>query len=1244
MIQPEWMQGQPVEQEQPEWMSGTPIHHEEAPAPRAAVNPVGVPSSDFLSGAGQQAPASEADSYPTRMLKATASAALGGVNAGEASWQNVVDYSTRAAVGGYGRIAGVPTQVLDHVLDSGDTPQIVSEDKGLNLDPFQGRHTPENSTAQTGLLVSPQTQATLGESMGQLDPISQSVAGLAAIPGQMVDPRQLAAMEAGKAIAGGVMSGPTGQSLSNIATRVVGPAGAATAGRIASSALNVGGFSAAADVLENGVNDPSRTAEAGVKGAIAGVGFGVGGELIGRPSRAPAMSTRGPELKEAPAEEATPDAPTDPKPVEAEKKATLTKEDVKKMAGEGVDQEALDQLLKDEPHVQVEVTPGDFNDIPRQNIKIDKVNSYAAMDAKTSPPILAAVEGDGSLRIADGRHRLLAAAQRAKLAGTDPMQAKVAAVVPESWAKKKGLLPPDVAEAPKVQAGSARTPTIEAAMGAAAAKQFQGNKLLQGMKSMLGTAKTQAGIAKDSALSALSRNAMPKTTAISEEAADAGVRFAAAHQSVEPNAKAAVSEVLPDKFKDEAFRHRLGAVLVEGRLRAIRDKFIHTGRWAEAKMVGTLIGSAESPFKTEADYRAARADKEVQAAIERHKNVVQSAAEHVHEELGGKLDVYDEDGAFVNLRALDANVPADQKIMPGQRRGNLRNPRLQKSAFAIPASGDAKAYETDYQKIVENTLGRNAERVAKKRFVDTLVDKGVARIMTPHEAADFNPNTSEKWPDFHGRRAVRIEGVVDYAYADKEGHAVQVKKDLYVDPRVESEVRSAFNVDSPVFQKAGLNWATHALTHTQIIGPVDFVYHTARIFAQVANSPGGKSFVADLARKVPGVNVLDSIARVGANVGKVFMDSPEVRRQLASLSEIGATRRESKGALSVIDKAGRLALDNMFDNLVERGLVKDTERIRRNFSNQVGQYNSRLQTRIVRELKESGLSPFITAGLSGNVEGIKAMLGDPVAEGLSPRAKAQLWGTQIAGHIVSLSLPAAINLIMTGSILGRPGVPMGAIDTGKQDKDGNPLYIDPLKWSGVRRGLRATGINAFAERKRTGGSDAEAANDAWKNALNSWTHPFAGPAVNFGVVAATGHDTSGKRDAGVVKPGDSQGWENLKAALRQANPTVESYLEGREKGGTKEGTYNTVKSLSSAVGVGTGHPVTEAAKHGAELNDYRDDLKRRAKKVPRHERIKFIQNDMKGLSARDKERIYADIQEHPLSWMGKPNITKEMQP
>lgn len=94
-----------------------------------------------------------------------------------------------------------------------------------------------------------------------------------------------------------------------------------------------------------------------------------------------------------------------------------------------------------DPFVRVEVTPADFAPIPRENLDLEKARNYAGMDPSTAPPVIAGTAGNGQLRIADGRHRLLAAALRARDAGQPGETGKFMAVVPESWAKANGRLP-----------------------------------------------------------------------------------------------------------------------------------------------------------------------------------------------------------------------------------------------------------------------------------------------------------------------------------------------------------------------------------------------------------------------------------------------------------------------------------------------------------------------------------------------------------------------------------------------------------------------------------------------------------------------------------------------------------------------------------------------------------------------------------------------------------------------------------
>ena len=56
--------------------------------------------------------------------------------------------------------------------------------------------------------------------------------------------------------------------------------------------------------------------------------------------------------------------------------------------------------------------------------------------------------------------------------------------------------------------------------------------------------------------------------------------------------------------------------------------------------------------------------------------------------------------------------------------------------------------------------------------------------------------------------------------------------------------------------------------------------------------------------------------------------------------------------------------------------------------------------------------------------------------------------------------------------------------------------------------------------------------------MHGMFHPAMGPAFSFAETAFTGDNSIGMRMADHAKPGESQRWNNLMAALRTANPPV----------------------------------------------------------------------------------------------------------
>lgn len=699
----------------------------------------------------------------------------------------------------------------------------------------------------------------------------------------------------------------------------------------------------------------------------------------------------------------------------------------------------------------------------------------------------------------------------------------------------------------------------------------------------------------------LAKESAPRTTAKSEASGNALVRYASATLAAPEVAKSYAGQVLGEKLHDKEFSNKLGAVLVEDRLHGIKAGLLRQAEEARtagdvdgaaefhelASQVTTLVGKPDSPFKSEADYQAALKDKDIQAAIEKHRTTVMPFAEKQHADLGGRISKPGPDtGAFVNLEPIDAegDIPGGKKG-GGASKGDLTTPFKKGSAFSKRAYGTADNYVTDYNEIVRRMVSGNFEETAKRAMYDQLTQDGLATILPPGEAPS----------DINGSPPRKIQ--IERRGLPGPGGGRQLIRNLWVDQSVYPEVIRAMNLDE-TFKGAGAQQLANVLNTIQIKGPVDGVVHVANILTSISGSQGGGSVVKDIIRRLPGVNIVDSIAKVTMRARDVVRDSPEVREQLAKLSEMGAGRRPHDDAnamgkfIGTVDKAARLVRDDMYDNLVERGLAQDSERGRREFVNQIGQYNARLSGQIAAKLKETGVSPFIVAGRTFNRLALRRVTADPGVTAKTTAAAAQMRALEVANLVTGLVVvPMTVNYMLTGKPMGRPGTPVGAIDTGKTDDKGKIIYIDPQQWSGVRRGLRITGANAVMSGVQHGEGSGRIVDEAAREMIGSYLHPAAGPLVNLGLTAATGYNTSSFRQAEKAAPGESQLKENAIAAAKQLNPLIESAIEGFNKDGGAGGALKgTTGSLATAFGVKKGAPITSLQQMRTEAGKFNDTL------------------------------------------------------
>jgi hypothetical protein len=700
----------------------------------------------------------------------------------------------------------------------------------------------------------------------------------------------------------------------------------------------------------------------------------------------------------------------------------------------------------------------------------------------------------------------------------------------------------------------------------------------------------------NSMMRGLANESAPKTSALNEDAGNALVRYASAKIAAPEIARDYAGKVLGDHLHDSEFAKKLGAVLVEDRLQTMRRGFLKqasdtamTGDREgaqpfldHAQNVTTLIGKENSPFKTEADFKAALNDPEIKSALDRHKELLQPFAKEMHENLGGQLaKAGDATGAFANLLPITEEGEVLKGGLGKGGKGDFTVPLKRGSAFTKKAYGSADNYVTDYNEIARSMVSGNFEETAKRQLYDKLTESGLGQILPVGETA----------PEFHGQVGRKLQ-------IERRGLGGRmIIRNLFVDPKVYPEVVRAMNLDE-TFKHAAVTHISNVLNTIQLKGPVDALYHVANILTSISGQQGGKSVVADMVRKLPGVNVVDAIARVSMKARKVILDSPQIREDLAEIARIGAGRAERTDVrgmgklIQAVDRAARLVRNDMYDNLVERNLAKDSEHGRREFINQVGQYNTRLMGQITAKLKEWGVSPFIVAGRTFNTNALRRVTANPGIESASTAASVKMRAVEVAGLVANLvAIPMAINYALSGKPMGRPGTAFGAIDTGKTDTNGKAIIVDPQQWTGVRRGLRLTGVNAISAGVQRGEGAARIADSAAKDMIGGFIHPFAGPAVNTAATLATGYNASGFKQAKTALPGQSQMTQNAIAAAKQLNPFIGNTSEGLTNDFSLEGlARGAAKPLASAMGLKETSVITPEQQMKIKAGQFNDKL------------------------------------------------------
>lgn len=554
----------------------------------------------------------------------------------------------------------------------------------------------------------------------------------------------------------------------------------------------------------------------------------------------------------------------------------------------------------------------------------------------------------------------------------------------------------------------------------------------------------------------------------------------------------------------------------------------------EAQQVHTLIGGDGSPFKTEAEYQDALKDPKVQDVIERYKDwwkgepeanykVTQGIAPD--EELEGRGE---QTGARVNLKAVlpDQEKPATTVITSPS--GNLRNPKLKRSPFAKKAKGTAPAYDISLSAMIENTLGRGTEIANQHRFYRQLVRDGIAEIGEPQDH-----------PKIGGKASIGIP-IKDQVLVTKNG-LIPKNQTLWVRADAYPEVRRALNVDSKLVSKT-LESASGVANKAALLSLGEATAHIANQLSTVVRTPGLS--VVDVLKK--GVQLatgdlearrqLINLAKIGASPDKADLTS-------GKFSKFNPLSYTSK-LIQYTDHVARLSVDDAFTKLARKGLVENTETNRRDFVNQLGQYNKRGQHALIELSRNLGTGPFATAGTNFYSLGLKNMVLSPGVKATSWPAAIKLRAAMLGRFGAAVGLVALYNYMKWHRADGGNNVPYGAIRL-DDDKEGKVRYFDVLGLMGITRGLRASGVRAVIEGKREGSTNGEIGDRAIKDAANELLSPFEGPLVNTATTALAGHNAHGFQKAERAEQGQSQTAQNIKAAAKGFNPIVDLATGGK---------------------------------------------------------------------------------------------------
>jgi len=594
---------------------------------------------------------------------------------------------------------------------------------------------------------------------------------------------------------------------------------------------------------------------------------------------------------------------------------------------------------------------------------------------------------------------------------------------------------------------------------------------------------------------------------------------------------------------------------------------------------------------------------DIEDDINRWKAIIHPQMDELFQKLNGRDDLLQtERGRVFGVRSnllsesqaqrLAKSLEDDSKPPEPMVSVDYRNPDIKADRLSKKAAFNAN-YSNDARMVLTNSFASRMNEASKLDFYNDMINSGVAAF------ADYGgpPN------------ALKGEAVVgmpirNYPVKNERTGKIDMKeKTLYVQAKLYPEIKQILALDKdPSVQKGIL----HSITKMQLYGFADGVTHLKNVMNVLNNSLGRDSLRKDILSKIPLLNLAQTVMEVKSIMKQVESKSPKILAELADLANKSGMRPyfKSEGPMRIlspmhkllhdVDTSSRIIMARRWNNLVERGFVKPSEEGQIDFVNQIGEYNSRLMGRWESLLKSQGVSPFIVAGRAMNRAAKRLLFANPGFEAASNEAALKARAIQVSGLVMAGTIPAIINMMTTGSMFGRAGTPIGAIDFGPDydTTNGKHRTFDLFQLIGLRRGLRATGLDAAINGFKNGDSFENISRNALNDGVTTAAHPFVGPAPGMVAEVLTGKridmrsgyaDTYTSRKIG----GPMQYIENFRTALKQQNELLYNVGFGKliEKGmepfGIPEPSEQNQSETLRDLGLTVGQQTSTAGKVGA---------------------------------------------------------------